>query len=133
MHQGYILHPQIPITNWMKIAELGTGTGYVFPALFSIDSLSLLMDLKKSIWLFDAARNLPSTVELHGYDICDGQFPAKELWPANVKLGLLDSLTDPPDALIGQYDVVHLRMWASNLQENDTTPLIRHATQLLSK
>jgi hypothetical protein len=34
---------------------------------------------KKSIWLFDAARNLPPTVELHGYDICGGQFPAKEL------------------------------------------------------
>jgi hypothetical protein len=49
MHQGYILHPQIPITNSMKIAELGTGTGFVFLALFSIDSLSLLMDLKKKV------------------------------------------------------------------------------------
>jgi hypothetical protein len=46
---------------------------------------------------------------------------------------MLDSLTDPPDALVGQFDVVHLRMWASNLQENDTTPLIRHVKQLLSK
>jgi hypothetical protein len=50
-----------------------------------------------------------------------------------VKLGLLDSLTDPPGALVGQYDVVHLRMWASNFQGNDTTPLIRHVKQLLSK
>jgi hypothetical protein len=71
-------------------------------------------------------------VELHGYDICGGQFPAKELWPQNLKLGSLVSLTNPPNALVGQYDVIHLRMWASNLQENDITPLIRHVKQLLS-
>jgi len=27
MHLGYLLHPDIPITKGMKIAELGTGTG----------------------------------------------------------------------------------------------------------
>ncbi|KUJ22215.1 uncharacterized protein LY89DRAFT_576533, partial [Mollisia scopiformis] len=107
---GYILHPQIPITDGMKIAEIGTGTG---------------------IWVFDAARSLPSTVQLHGYDICNAQYPVKELWLSNVSLGLLDSLSDPPSELVGQYDVVHLRMWASNLRENNTTPLIQHMKKLL--
>ncbi|KAE8450973.1 hypothetical protein EG329_005413 [Mollisiaceae sp. DMI_Dod_QoI] len=110
MYLGYVLQPQIPITNGMKIAELGTGTG---------------------IWLFDAARLLPPTVSLHGYDICSDQFPSKSLWPENITLGLLDSLVYPPTALIGQYDVVHLRMWASNLRENNTTPLIQHIKRLL--
>ena len=70
-----------------------------YSILFSIESL--LPEKKKSIWLFDSARNLPSTVELHGYDICDGQFPAKELWAQNVKQGLLDSFTDPPSTCVG--------------------------------
>jgi hypothetical protein len=34
---------------------------------------------------------------------------------------------------VGEYDAEHLRMWARNLQENDTTPLIRHVRRLLSK
>lgn len=27
-HTGYVLHPDIPIKEDMKIAEIGTGTGY---------------------------------------------------------------------------------------------------------
>jgi hypothetical protein len=26
LHRGYELHPHIPVTEYMKIAELGTGT-----------------------------------------------------------------------------------------------------------
>ncbi|PMD14435.1 hypothetical protein NA56DRAFT_651001 [Hyaloscypha hepaticicola] len=110
MHLGYILHPQIPITKGMKIAELGTGTG---------------------VWILDAARCLPSTVELHGYDISNYQYPPRKFWPRNVTMGILDSLTDPPPQLVGQYDVVHLRMWASNLKGNDTSPLLEHVKKLL--
>ncbi|PVH85198.1 hypothetical protein DL98DRAFT_483677, partial [Cadophora sp. DSE1049] len=111
MHLGYLLHPGIPITRGMKIAERGTGTG---------------------TWLFDASRSLPSDVVLHGYDILGNQFPAKELWPENISLGLLDSLIDPPAAFADQYDVVHLRMWASNLKENNTTPLLQPIMLLLN-
>lgn len=52
--------------------------------------------------------------------------PPKELWPQNVTLDQLDSLVDPPTSLAGQYDVVHLRMWASNLHGSDASSLIRH-------
>ena len=81
----------------------------------------------------DAATSLPSSVELHGYDISDDQFPSRKFWPRNVMLGLLDSLADPPPQLVGQYDVVHLRMWASNLKGNDTRPVMEHVKKLLSK
>lgn len=84
-------------------------------------------------WLFDASRNLPSDVVLHGYDISDSQFPARELWPKNITLGLLDSLNDPPAALTGRYDIVHLRMWGSNLKESNTMPLLQHIKLLLSE
>ncbi|KAJ5649244.1 uncharacterized protein N7484_002967 [Penicillium longicatenatum] len=110
LHRGYELHPDIEVTDNTKIAELGTGT---------------------AVWLMDLARQLPPTVELHGYDICDDQFPQKELWPKNVKLSLLDSLSDPPASLEGQYDAVHLRMWASNLRDGDISGIINHAKKLL--
>ncbi|KAJ5114214.1 hypothetical protein N7456_002748 [Penicillium angulare] len=110
MHKGYELHPLIPRTDNMKIAEIGTGTG---------------------IWLFDIARQLPSSVQLHGFDISDNQYPSKELWPKNVSLGLLNSLIDPPAHLVGQYDVVHLRMWVPNIRGNDTSALIQHVKSLL--
>lgn len=85
-----------------------------------------------SIWIFDLATQLP-TVQLHGVDISDSQYPSKELWSPNVMLGLLDSLVDPPSSLYGQYDVVHLRMWASNLRGDDISLLSRHVKHLLSK
>lgn len=75
---------------------------------------------------------MPSSVQLHGFDISGDQFPLKELWPQNVSLGLLNSLTEPPEALFEQYDVVHLRMWASNLRQSDTLSLINHVKTLLS-
>ncbi|GAB1215640.1 hypothetical protein ATERTT37_004832 [Aspergillus terreus] len=95
----------------MKIAEVGCGTA--------------------RMWLFDVARQLPPTVQLHGFDISNSQFPPKELWPKNVTLGLLDSLVDPPTSLAGQYDVVHLRMWAGNLSGSDASSLILHVKRLL--
>lgn len=86
-----------------------------------------------SIWLFDLAQDLPDTVCLHGYDISPHQFPSQQLWPSNVNLRLMDSLRDPPEALHGQYDVVHLRMWASNLRTKDVRLVIRSVSKLLSK
>ncbi|KAJ5959111.1 uncharacterized protein N7479_006261 [Penicillium vulpinum] len=109
LHSGFELHPDIPIQEDMKIADLGTGTG---------------------IWIFDLAAQLP-TVQIHGFDISDSQFPSKELWPRNITLGLLNSLVDPPSSLHGQYDVVHLRMWASNLRGKDISSLSRHIKHLL--
>lgn len=85
-----------------------------------------------SVWLLDLARQLPTSVELHGFDISDDQFPSKELWPKNFKLSLLNSLHDPPASLVGQYDVVHLRMLVSNLRDRDTSGIISHVKQLLS-
>ncbi|CAG7917985.1 unnamed protein product [Penicillium olsonii] len=111
LYRGHDLHPLIPMTDGMKIAELGTGT---------------------ASWIFGLARQLPPTVELHGFDICDHQFPVKNLWPQNVSLRVLDSLVDPPASMCGQYDVVHLRMWASNLRENIISALVRHIKFLLS-
>ncbi|GAQ41452.1 hypothetical protein AKAW_05593 [Aspergillus niger] len=110
LHTGYILHPQIPITPDMRIAEVGTGNG---------------------IWLFDLAPSMPPTVQLHGFDISEEQYPPKHMWPENVSLALLDAFRDVPPTLVGQYDVVHVRMWAANIRDGKTGPLISHLQQLL--
>ncbi|KIM93704.1 hypothetical protein OIDMADRAFT_46112 [Oidiodendron maius Zn] len=110
LHQGYLLHPSITRTENMKIADIGSGTG---------------------LWLLDLARDLPCTAQLDGYDVSNKQFPPRHLWPENVTLALLDSFDNPPLSLVGQYDVVHLRMWASNLRTKDVRSLIYNVKKLL--
>ncbi|KAL5364273.1 S-adenosyl-L-methionine-dependent methyltransferase [Aspergillus floccosus] len=109
-HCGYVLHPHICVSESMNIAEVGTGTGR---------------------WLLDVARAVPETVQLDGFDVSDSQFPPRRMWPPNVTMSALNSLQDPPLHLRGKYNVVHLRMWTCIIQQNDPTPLIRHAKSLL--
>ncbi|KAJ5287869.1 hypothetical protein N7478_003555 [Penicillium angulare] len=119
MHQGYELHPKIPLTQDMKIAEIGTGTA------INLNNMSC------SIWSFDLAKQLPSSVQLHGFDVSNNQYPSPDLWPENVSLGLLDAFDEPPASLVGQYDVVHLRMWASNFRRNQVPQLIQRVKSIL--
>ncbi|KAE8139479.1 hypothetical protein BDV38DRAFT_269962 [Aspergillus pseudotamarii] len=92
LHTGYIVYPCIPINDNLRIAELGTGTG---------------------VWLFAAAKYLPPTTQLDGFDISHEQFPLKEQCPPTLRFDKMDSFVDPPATLLDQYDVVHLPMWAS--------------------
>ncbi|PYI33849.1 S-adenosyl-L-methionine-dependent methyltransferase [Aspergillus indologenus CBS 114.80] len=111
LHTKYLLHPEIPRKDGMAIADIGAGTG---------------------IWALELAPNLPTDARIVAYDIADTHFPAEEYWPANVRFELLDSLSPTiPEALIGQFDVVHLRMWAFIIRDNDPSALIRHAARLL--
>ncbi|RDA86903.1 hypothetical protein CP532_1863 [Ophiocordyceps camponoti-leonardi (nom. inval.)] len=112
MYQGHVLPPVIPIREGMKIAELGAGT---------------------AIWLMDLSRRMPSSVQLDGYDISDKMFPSRTHWPPNVSLSLLDSKGHLPSSLIGQYDVVHIRMWATVLTTTEVDDFIRGVKKMLSK
>ncbi|KAJ6130525.1 hypothetical protein N7512_003305 [Penicillium capsulatum] len=93
----------------MKIADIGAGTG---------------------LWTLEVAHGF-SDAQVMAYDIADTYFPAKEYWPSNLTFDHLDCLNEPPASLAGQFDVVHLRMWAIIIKENDPCPLIRHASKLL--
>ncbi|BCS09984.1 hypothetical protein ALUC_30801A [Aspergillus luchuensis] len=46
------------------------------------------------------------SVQLHGFDISEAQYPPKHMWPRNVKLELLDAFKNVPPTLVGQYDVL---------------------------
>ncbi|KAL2820930.1 S-adenosyl-L-methionine-dependent methyltransferase [Aspergillus cavernicola] len=110
LYTGYLLHPEIPESPTMKIAEIGAGTG---------------------MWLLDLASQVPQGTQLHGYDLSDEQFPHESLWPSNTTFNKLDAFGEVPDHLVEQYDVVHLRMWCCIVKNNDTARLIGHAIRLL--
>ncbi|KAG7135038.1 N-methyltransferase tcpN like protein [Verticillium longisporum] len=110
LHLGYALHPSIKRSEPLRIAEVGTGT---------------------AIWLLDLAQDLPLDTQFHGYDISANQFPPQALWPENLDLGILNALEDPPSRLLGYYDVVHVRMWASNLRSREASILIRNLKAML--
>lgn len=44
----------------------------------------------------------------------------------------MDSLKSPPADLMGQFDVVHVRMWASNVTRTTLPTLVSHIRSLLS-
>ncbi|KAL7824065.1 S-adenosyl-L-methionine-dependent methyltransferase [Trichoderma gracile] len=110
LQNGYTIDPRIPIGPDTKIAEMGTGTG---------------------IWLLDVAAQVPSTVQLNGFDISDEQFPDRSSLPNNMNLSVMDAFADVPEKHRGKYDVVHMRLWCAVVQGGDPSALIRHATQLL--
>ncbi|KAL4935047.1 hypothetical protein BDV06DRAFT_217719 [Aspergillus oleicola] len=110
LHTGYTIHPDIPIVDGMCVADLGAGTG---------------------IWALELAPQLPPSARVIGYDISESTFPLSEYWPPNVSFSALDCLGEVPEALVGQFDVVHLRMWALVIRGNNPSTLIRNAAKLL--
>ncbi|KAM0144292.1 hypothetical protein ACHAO1_000050 [Botrytis cinerea] len=139
---GYLLHPSIPLPSpktRYRIADLGTGTGYVVSDcdLYFISWVVRISmsDIKRPgirIWPLDLVRQLPSTVQLYGFDISSSQFPHPNYLPANVKLEVLDSLrVDPPEELLGSFDIVHLRLWLGVVMNGDPSALLTHALKLL--
>ena len=86
-----------------------------------------------SIWLIDIARSLPPTVQFNGLDISLDQSPPAPWLPSNVKLQTWDFFTDPPESLVGQFDIVHVRLVMLVIKNNDPLIIIKNLWKLLSK
>ncbi|RDL41295.1 S-adenosyl-L-methionine-dependent methyltransferase [Venustampulla echinocandica] len=108
---GYLLHPSIP-TNAenLRVAEIGVGTG---------------------IWLTELSRILPASAQLDGFDVSHEQCPPKEFMPSNVSLYIHDCLSEPPNHLHEQYDIIHIQMFNSVVKDNDPEPVIRNMIKML--
>ena len=83
------------------------------------------------IWLLDLAKRLPSAT-LDGYDISARQYPPNEWIPNNVKLHIVDATRDPPQHLQGYYDIVHIRLFLSIVENNNPSRILNHCLKLLS-
>ncbi|PSN62730.1 UMTA methyltransferase family protein-like protein [Corynespora cassiicola Philippines] len=116
MQVGWDLHPAISFQtgNKPKIADHGCGNGAWL--------LSLDPKLKSS----------GTTSALVGLDVSPVHFPASANLPENIKLEVLDAFTDTiPEEHIGQYDVVHVRLFTGVVKNNNPAPLIHNAFQML--
>jgi 2-polyprenyl-3-methyl-5-hydroxy-6-metoxy-1,4-benzoquinol methylase len=112
---GYALHPKIPedvrSKSDLKVADVACGNG---------------------VWLFEL--RAPETAQLDGYDLSPNCFGSKEWLPKNVSLvGGFDALQPLKEELRGQYDIVHVRAFASIIKNNNIAPFIQTLTGLLSK
>ena len=84
-------------------------------------------------WLFEVAGQLPSSTRFDGFDISRAQFPEKKDLPANISLNILDIANpDMPESLIGKYDLVHIRLFAFAIRNDDPVPVLRNLVRMLS-
>lgn len=105
------LHPSIPTPKAnAKIADVATGTG---------------------IWLLDLARELPTTIQMDGLDISLSQAPPKAWLPANINMMLWNIFDDVPEDLVGQYDIVHVRLLLLVITNANAVPVLQRLARLL--
>lgn len=91
--------------------------------------------LRYRFWLVDLAKELAKeypSAHLHGYDISTAQFPPKGWLPENVILDRLDILKPIPDALRGQFDVVHTGYLCLVVEKGNPFPILDNLLALLS-
>lgn len=135
---GYHLHPKIPTEGpQLKIADVGTGTGYVrCHTSSSVELCDLVMWYAAltlgSIWLTDLEKRLPKSVGLDGLDISFDATPPPQWLPANVTLHHWDLRQDPPEALICAYDIVHIRNFALVLMDNEIQDTLKRLAKIIS-
>lgn len=84
-------------------------------------------------WLVELAQESPQTWQLEGYDVNANHLPATEYLPRNVTMRILDIFDDIPDELVEKFDVVHVRVFAAIIKNNDPNPFLKNIMRLLSK
>ncbi|KAL9619366.1 MAG: hypothetical protein Q9160_006046 [Pyrenula sp. 1 TL-2023] len=105
------LHPSIPeLAPDARIADFATGSG---------------------IWLLDLSEKVPPTTQLEGFDISLSQTPSTVWLPPNVRFHSYNLFSDPPDEFIGRYDVIHIRLIALVIKNNDPSVIIKNLTKML--
>ncbi|KAI1122476.1 S-adenosyl-L-methionine-dependent methyltransferase [Nemania abortiva] len=108
---GYHLHPSIPaVGSQHRIADVGTGTG---------------------VWLTDLSAHLPATVQLDGLDVSLKAIPPVEWLPSNVSFRQWDIREAVPEDLVGQYDIVHIRLFIFVLLDKEVPEILQKLTMLL--
>jgi hypothetical protein len=90
------------------------------------------------IWLVNLAQELgveydASQLQLDGFDIDLAQCPPQEWMPDCVHFHAWNAFNSPDSRFIGQYDVVHVRLFMINVREgSQSAKLIANLRSLLS-
>ncbi|KAE8151184.1 hypothetical protein BDV25DRAFT_153041 [Aspergillus avenaceus] len=111
---GSPIHPSIPTENITAVADIATGTG---------------------IWLFTLPAALPTTntLYLHGFDISSAQFPNQTDLKSTHEfhLSIQDIRTRFPPEHRNRYDIIHLRLLAGALKQEDYPRAMQNIYELL--
>lgn len=86
-----------------------------------------------SIWPIELSRELPPTASIDAVDLSLAQCPPKAWLPKNITLIAHDVFLPFPDSMVGQYDVVHIQLFACVVKKDDPAPLVKNVMSLLSK
>lgn len=81
----------------------------------------------------DLSSRLPATVRLEGLDVSLKATPPTEWVPSNVAFREWDIKQEPPEDLVGQYDVVHVRLLVFVLLDDEILGVLQRLIKLLSK
>ncbi|KAK8091526.1 hypothetical protein PG997_001887 [Apiospora hydei] len=104
--QDFVSHSQDERSGPLRVADLGCGNG---------------------AWLCDLHDELAKsgiTAQLDGYDVNAASFPAPAFLPPSIRLKELDILKPLPEDLVGVFDIVHIRAFASLLVDTGVAPLL---------
>ncbi|KZZ92046.1 hypothetical protein AAL_06256 [Moelleriella libera RCEF 2490] len=131
---GFLVHPDIPTRAAdLKVADVATGNGVWQGGFIPASSHEAETEhfAAPSIWLQDLARDRPSPAEFHGFDISLDQVGPRQWVPANVQYHQWNLFEEPPQAFVGYFDVVHVRLITVVVKNNDPRPVIANLIKLL--
>jgi trans-aconitate methyltransferase len=108
---GYLVHPDItlPSDSPSRIVEVACGS---------------------AIWSIRVAKAYPRA-QVDSSDLSLEQTPPTAWLPSNVSLREWDMFTPPPSDLIGQCDLVHVRLVVLVVNEDNIGTFLHHLTSLL--
>jgi hypothetical protein len=86
-----------------------------------------------SLWLLDLAAQVHPTTKLDGFDINLSQGPPAAWLPPAVSVSKLDLFEDPPEELVGRYDVVHVSLVVCFVDDSRIKDVVRRLMMMLSK
>jgi len=84
------------------------------------------------LWLLDLASHVHPTTQLDGFDINLSQGPHPEWLPSAVNVSKLDLFQDPPEELVGVYDIVHVSLVVCFVDDSQIKDVVRRLVTLLS-
>lgn len=73
-----------------------------------------------------------ASAQFDGFDISLTQCPPPEWLPSNVSIRKLDILKLLPDELVGQYDIVNVRLFLCVIRNDDPVPVLTNLLKMLS-
>lgn len=87
------------------------------------------------IWLYDLSRKIPSSVSVTGLDISLDQIPPvpRGSQMPNMRFQQWSFFDAPPAELAGTFDVVHMRLVAVVVMDQDPEKILKNVKMLLSK